>query len=94
MPMVSFAQSITPPRDFKGFVGIITGIIDILIYFIFALTFLAFMWGVIKAWVIGGGDTESVEKGKQVVFISIVVFTIMCTIWGILYLLKGSFFGN
>ncbi len=94
IPAISFAQSVAEPKDFKGFVGLLTDIINLLVYVIFALTFMAFMWGIIKTWVISGGDTESVEKGKQIMFVSVVVFTIMSTVWGILYLLKGSIFGN
>ncbi len=94
IPFYVFAAPISAPRDFKGFVGIITNIIGTLILLIFALTFLAFMWGVIKSWIIGGGDTESVEKGKSVVLTGIIVLAIMSAIWGILYMLKSSLFGG
>jgi hypothetical protein len=88
--LVSAAQA---PTDFKSFLGIFTGIIDILVPFIFALTFLTIMWGVIKAWVIGGGATESVEKGKSIAIVGVIGFVIMLSIWGILNLLRTSIFG-
>jgi len=90
----NIAGAVTAPRDFRGLVGIITDIISTLIILIFALTFLVFMWGVIKSWIIGGGDTEGVESGKKVVVTGIIALVVMSSIWGILYLLQTSFFGR
>jgi uncharacterized membrane protein YdbT with pleckstrin-like domain len=93
LPHMSFAQ-VFAPVDFKTFVALITNLIGILITFIFALTFLVFVWGVVKSWILKGGDTEGVESGKKLVFTGIIVLVIMCTIWGILQILKSSLFGQ
>lgn len=92
-PFVTAAATIAPPRDFKGLVGIITNIIGIMVSVIFALTFLVFMWGTIKHWIIGGGDVEGVESGKKIVVTGIFVMVVMFAIWGILYVLQISLFG-
>ncbi len=91
LPTITLA-AVSAPRDFKGLVAIVTNLISTLIVFIFALTFLVFMWGVIKSWIIGGGDTEGVESGKKVVVTGIIALVVMSSIWGILYLLQTSFF--
>ncbi len=93
-PFISQAATVAPPRDFRGLVSIITNIISTLIIVIFALTFLAFVWGIIKGWIIQGGDPEGVESGKKVVVAGIVAFVVMCSLWGILYLLQNSLFGR
>ncbi len=93
-PLLTLGQSVSAPRDFKGLVAIFTNIISTLILLVFALTFLVFMWGIIKGWIIGGGDVEGVDTGKKVVFTGIIALVIMSSIWGILYLLQSSFFGR
>lgn len=82
------------PKNFKGFVDILLGIMQTLVVLIFALTFLAIMWSVVKGWIIHGGDAESIESGKNVVFVGVVSLVIMSSIWGILYLLRSSIFGS
>ncbi len=92
-PALIHAQ-IAEPKNFKSLVNLFIGIIDQLIILVFALTFLAFMWGIIKGWIIHGGDAEGVESGKKVVFVGIIVLVIMVSVWGILNLLKSSIFGS
>ncbi len=81
------------PKDFKGLVGIILDIIDVLVVFVFALTFIVLIWGIIKAWIINGGDKTEIDKGKKVISVGIIVLVIMSGIWGILELLTSSLFG-
>lgn len=91
-PSLSRAQAIRAPRDFKGFVGILTDIMETLVILIFALTFIVFMWGLVKSWIIKGGDSEGVEEGKKIAVTGIIVLVVMTTFWGILNLLKSSLF--
>ncbi len=93
IPFFTYGASVSTPKDFKGLVGTITNIIGTLVLLIFALTFLVFMWGVIKGWVINGGDADGVETGKNVVLTSIIALVVMSSIWGILHLLQMSIFG-
>ncbi len=91
-PLLTSAATVSAPRDFKGFVAIITDIIGTLVIVVFALTFLAFMWGVIKTWILHGDDPESIESGKKVLFTAIIALVIMISIWGILSMLQASLF--
>ncbi len=94
LPTMVYGASVTAPKNFKGFVAIITDIIGTLIVLIFALTFLAFMWGLIKSWIIGGGDIEKVDEGRKILITGIIALVIMSSIWGILYMLQASLFGR
>lgn len=94
VPLFSYAAPVQAPQDFKGLVALILGIVQTLTYVVFALTFIAFMWGVVKAWVIKGGDEEAVGEGKRVVTISVIVFVVMGTFWGIVNLFRVSLFGG
>jgi len=88
-----FAAPITPPSDLKSFLGILNGIINILIPFIFALTFLTISWGVSKAWIMGDASSESIDKGKNIALVGVIALAVMLSIWGILRFLQDGIFG-
>lgn len=92
-PFVTDAANVAAPKNFKEFLDIFNGIIKILIPFIFALTFITIIWGVIRAWVMGEGSPDDIEKGKKIVFVGVIALVVMTSIWGILALLKLSIFG-
>ena len=62
--------------------------------FIFALTFIVFIWGIMKAWILNAGDESEIEKGKKLALWGVIVLAVMSGIWGILALLQNSFFGG
>jgi hypothetical protein len=93
LPLFAYG-AVTPPTSFKGLVDLILSIISTLIVFVFALTFLVLMWGVIKGWIIGSGDTEGIESGKKILLTGIIVLVIMSSIWGIIKMLQSSLFGG
>jgi hypothetical protein len=88
------AHAATAPTDLKSLLDLLSGIIEMLVVFTFVLTFLTIMWGTIKAWVFGGGSSESIEAGKKVVLTGVLGLVVMSSIWGILSLLKVSLFGT
>lgn len=83
----------TDTRDFAWLVGELLGIINILIPFIFALAFIVFLWGITRAWILGGGDTEGVENGKKIALAGIIGFVVMASLWGLVAFLRSGFFG-
>ena len=92
LPFFAFAAE--TPTDFKSLVGLFLGIINTLIYLIFAGTILVLIWGILRAWVIGGGDAHKVEDGKKLVLIGIITLVIMTSLWGILQVLQSSLLGG
>jgi hypothetical protein len=80
------------PTTFTELVDTFLSIITSLVYFIFAITFLFFVWQMIKMWIIGGGDEKSVADGKQVLLATIIGLVVMSGLWGILTLLRSGLF--
>lgn len=89
---VVFAQG--TPTDFASLVDQFLAIIDILIVLIFALTFIVFIWGITKAWIINAGDETEIENGKQLALWGVIGLVVMSGIWGLLSLLRYSLFGG
>lgn len=90
VPVVSFAQVNT-----SYFESIITGIgrlITAAIPVVFALAILVFIWGIFKAFILGGGDPEKQAEGKQLMLYAVIGFFAMVAIWGLVNLL-GSILG-
>lgn len=79
---------------FADLVDSVLDLIQLLLFLLFALTFVAFLWGVVKGWVIGGGGEEGVQKGKDVVLAAIIAFVLMSSIWGIVYIFQFTLFGG
>ena len=86
-PLLAFAQDAT----FKSVVGKIVEFNQLLVISIFAITFVVIVWKVVDAWILHGGDPASIEKGKKVIGIGIIVLVVMSGLWGILELLLASF---
>jgi hypothetical protein len=82
-----------PITDFKSLVNFLVNFIELLIVLVFALTFLAFMWGIVSGWIFGAGDEEGIKKGKDVATAGVIALVIMVSVWGIVYLFKTSLFG-
>lgn len=92
MALPFITRAADAPTDFKSLVGLLNGIIATLIPVVFALTFFTISWGVIKAWILNGGNEESIAQGKILVAVGVIVLAIMVSIWGILrFLIAGLF---
>ncbi len=87
------AFGLTTTSTFSDFVGTILELIQLLIVGIFGLTFLVLIWGIARAWIIHGGDEKSIEEGKKIVTVGIIVLVIMSGLWGIVSLLRAGLFG-
>ncbi len=61
----------------------------VLVPLVFALAFLAFLWGMFKTFILGGDNEEEQAKGKQLMMYSIAGFVVMVSLWGIV-----NFFAN
>lgn len=81
-----------PPENFVDFLSVLNGIVGLLIPIVFALTFLTILWGIVKAWIFHSDDTSSVESGKRLVIVGILVLVVMTSIWGIVRMLQSGLF--
>lgn len=72
---------------FEKILTAITAFIDVLVPVIFAIALVVFLWGVFKYFIQGGASEEARDSGKQLVMWSIIGFTLMVTVWGIVNVL-------
>ena len=84
-PVFAYAAA---PTDFKGLVGVFLGIISLLIPLLFGLSLVVFLWGIINAWILSGGDETSVTKGKQIALAGALGLVVMTGVWGIVALVR------
>jgi hypothetical protein len=88
VPMLAFAQDAT---YFTNFIRQLLDFVEAAIPFVFALAFLVFIWGMFKAFILGGSDPEKQNEGKQLMLYAIVGFVIMVSLWGVVNLVIGVF---
>ena len=85
---MTFGDSATFADLIKEFIELISMVVPIL----FALVIVFLSWGIIKAWVINGGDEAAVEEGKKIALVGVIALVFMFGIWGILAMLQTSIF--
>ena len=80
------------PQNFAQLVNIFLGLIGLVIPLLFGLSLIVFLWGITQAWILRGGDTTSVDKGKQIALAGVLGLVVMSGVWGIVALLRDSLF--
>jgi len=78
--------------DFASLVAHFIELLALFVPIIFALTIVVLTWGIIKAWVINGGDEAAVAEGKKMALIGVIALLFMFGIWGIVAMLQDSIF--
>lgn len=63
----------------------------VLIPLVFALAFLAFIWGLFLYFIAGGADEEKRAQGKQLAIWGVVGFFVMVSVWGLVNIIRGTF---
>ncbi len=81
------------PTTYGGLVDGIIGIVNLLIPALFSLLFVFFVWKMIQSWILGAGDPNSIAEGKKYAWTAIVVFVVGISAWGIVSMLRSTFFG-
>jgi len=83
----------TPPSNFEELVNHVIGIIELLVYLIFALAFVIMTWKLLVAWVFQPDNENKREEGKTIAVTAVIVMFVMASIWGILKLLQQGILG-
>ncbi len=92
LPMVAFGQGNLSGTGVGTFIrNILTFINGVLVPLVFAIAFLVFIWGMFKAFILGGADEGKQSEGKALMFYAIIGFVVMVSLWGIVNLLASSF---
>lgn len=63
---------------------------NIAVPLIFALAFVIFIWGVFKYFIMGGGDEEAREKGRDLMIWGLLGFFFMISVWGLVNLVVNT----
>ena len=61
-----------------------------LVPFLFAIAFIAFIWGVFTYFIAGGANEEQRDKGKQLVLWGVIGFVVMVSVWGLVNLVTNT----
>ncbi|HVB19988.1 MAG TPA: hypothetical protein VNF51_01710 [Candidatus Paceibacterota bacterium] len=90
-PFLAAAQTGINVSYLQGYSNNIIGVINlVLIPPLMAIAFIVFLWGVYKYFIKGADDEKSRTDGKQFVLWGIIGFTIIVSVWGIVYILMGA----
>lgn len=92
VPLVSMA-AISNVSDVGSF--IINTINNVLVPVLFALAFIAFLWGAFQTFILGATNDEAKTKGKDLMLWGLIGFFVMVSVWGLVNILTGTVsFGN
>ena len=80
------------PQNFAELVDLFLGFISLLIPLVFSLALLFIVWRVIDAWVLHADDPKKLEEGRQYALWGVLVLVVMSSVWGLVALLRSSFF--
>ncbi len=78
-------------RTLEDLIFILTDLVSALVPVLFALAFLAFFWG-LATFILNAGNEEGRTKGKTTLVWGSISLFVIFSIWGILTLLKNTFF--
>ena len=76
------------PGGLEETIDNLDGLLEAVRNFIFALAFIAFIWGMMM-WIFQSGEKQ--DKGKNVAIYGGLALLIMFSIWGILSVVQGTF---
>ena len=77
---------------FGTLVNGLIGFLNSLIPLIFAVVFLVIVWKVIDAWILNADNETKRAEGRQLIIVAVIVFVIMLSTWGIVSIIRSSFF--
>lgn len=63
----------------------------VLVPFLLTLAFFMFLWGVFKYFINGGTSPEERQEGAKFVLWSVIGFTVIFSVWGLVWLLMNTF---
>lgn len=78
---------------FSSVIDSIVSIIGSLLALVVGVIVIIFLWRIVTAWFIGGGDQKEIERGRQSVVIGIFVLVMIFSLWAIVSVVKRTFFG-
>lgn len=78
---------------FADVVAVIIQIADGLMALVVGIIVVVLLWRILTAWFMGGGDPKEVERGRQSALAGIIVLVFVFGLWGIVFIIRTTFFG-
>lgn len=89
--LIPHAASAAAPKDFADFVKIFTDLIGALVPIVFAFALVVFFWGIAQ-FILSADDANKRTESKQIMIWGVIALFVMLSIWGIIGVLKSTFF--
>lgn len=70
---------------------IIAIINNVLVPLLFALSFIVFLYGVAKSYILSSGDEEAVKSGHKIILWGLIGFAVMISVWGLVNVVVNTF---
>ena len=64
---------------------------DVLVPVLFAVAFIVFIYGVAKAYIFSGGDSEAVSQGHRLILWGLIALVVMISLWGLVNVVANTF---
>ena len=78
---------------FSSVISTVVTIVGSLMALVVGVIVVVFVWRIVTAWFIGGGDQKEIERGRQSVVIGIFVLVMIFSLWAIVSIVRRTFFG-
>ncbi|MBC7766581.1 hypothetical protein H7Y21_01120 [Arenimonas sp.] len=92
-PFSNSGNNGVPKLSLKGIVYWLIGLMNQLVYLIIGAALVSFLYGILKLSFIDGHKPEAREQARKFMFWGIVSLFVMMSVWGLVNVLKVSFFG-
>lgn len=69
-------------------INIINGV---LVPLLFAVSFIVFLYGIAKAYILSPGDEEAVKSGHKILLWGLIGFAVMVSVWGLVNVVVNTF---
>ncbi len=90
-PLLALAQVPDIAYITNSGTDILSLINNFLVPLIIALAVLVFLWGVFKAFILGGTDEGKRAEGRKLMLWGIIAFVVMVALWGVVSLVTDLF---
>lgn len=88
LPIITFAATLNNLSDVGSF--IINTINGVFVPVIFAISFIVFVWGAFKTFILGAASDFDKDKGKNLMLYGIIGFVVMGSVWGLVAIVSNT----
>jgi hypothetical protein len=87
-------MAIKNDSTFAEVLNVFIALFDNIITLLVVLIFFFVLWRVFTTWFLHGDDPKEIERGRQSVFIGLLVLVLVIGLWGVVAIVRTTFFGS